>query len=75
VPTTSLQHHWRQPSRWPNSRWIALGAPDAPKVSSGAFKSAEAREEVLVDPTDLAKRVHVGVALTSKLKGTLFDFL
>lgn len=52
-----------------------MDAPNAPKVSSGAFKSAEARKEVLVDSIDLAKRVHVGVALCSKLKGTLIDFL
>jgi hypothetical protein len=31
VPTMSLQHRWQQPSRWPNSRRIALGCPKCPQ--------------------------------------------
>jgi hypothetical protein len=37
---------------------------DAPKVGSSTFKSAEDANEVPVDPTDSAKRVHIEVTLS-----------
>jgi hypothetical protein len=36
------------------------GAPDAPKASSGTFKSAEDTKDIQIDATDASKRVRIG---------------
>lgn len=49
--------------------------PDAPKASSGTFKSTEDTKDVPIDDTDPSKHVRIDVALSDKQEGTLINLL
>jgi hypothetical protein len=50
-------------------------SPDAPKASSGTFKSTKDTKDVPIDDTNPSKHVRIGVARSDKQEGTLIDLL